>query len=292
MHSSSPRRTVERARPLLGTTVSIRVEHADELAAHRAIDAAFAAVAGVHGAMSFHEADSDLARLHRTRCGVRVQLTEQTAEVLREALKLAALSDGVFDVSIATQLVAWGLLPRPVHVNQPVPDACWRDIHLDEEHGVRLERPLWIDLGGIAKGYAVDRAVEALRVHGIDSGCVNAGGDLRTLGGGPHHIAIDTGEATASHHPVLELGEAAVATSHSRALPDHAATPHVHGQARTAAGRRQCATVVAERCIHADALTKLVLALGPASTDLLLHYDATAYWQDDEGRWTTLGTTP
>ena len=83
-----------------------------------------------------------------------------------------------------------------------------------------------------------------------------------------------------------------MATSHSRALPDHAAAPHVHGQARTAAGQRQCVTVVAERCIHADALTKLVLALGPASTDLLLHYDATAYWQDAEGRWTTLGTMP
>ncbi|SFS08721.1 thiamine biosynthesis lipoprotein [Dyella sp. OK004] len=292
MHSSSPLRTVERARPLLGTTVNIRVEYADELAAHRAIDAAFAAVASVHGAMSFHEADSDLARLHRTRCGVRVQLAEQTAEVLREALKLAALSNGVFDVSIATQLVAWGLLPQPAHVNRPAPDACWRDIHLDEEHGVRLERPLWIDLGGIAKGYAVDCAIEALRAHGIDSGCVNAGGDLRTLGGGPHRIVIDTGEAAASHHPVLELGEAAVATSHSRALPDHAAAPHVHGQARTAAGRRECATVVAERCIHADALTKLVLALGPASTDLLLHYDATAYWQDADGCWTTLGTSP
>lgn len=283
---------VERARPLLGTTVAIRIERMDEAGAHRAIDAAFAAVAQVHRLMSFHEADSDLSRLHRARCGTRVQLAEPTAEVLREALQLSAWSDGAFDVSIAARLVACGLLPPPPDA-MPPDRGSWRNIELDDDAGVRLTQPLWIDLGGIAKGYAVDRAVAALRAHGVTHGSVNAGGDLRLLGDGPHFVAIDTGamgdgmEARATEHPMLELGEAAVATSHARhASP---AIPHLDGRTQSPAGRGDCVTVVAERCIHADALTKVVLALGDASEELLRRYDATAYRQDAGGRWNTLG---
>jgi thiamine biosynthesis lipoprotein len=282
---------VERARPLLGTTVAIQAHGVDESAVHRAIDAAFAAVAEIHRLMSFHEPDSDLSRLHRTRRGVRVQLAAPTAEVLREALRLSALSEGLFDVSAAGQLVAWGLLPRPASAELPAADANWRHIHLDEEDGVRLERPLWIDLGGIAKGYAVDRATEALRAHGIAHSCVNAGGDLRTLGEGPHRVAIDTG-TDETLRPELELGETALATSHSRHWRGAENGPHIDARTGAAAGRGDCVSVVAARCIHADALTKIVLALGSDSTELLQHYDATAYRQDVRGEWTTLGVPP
>lgn len=283
---------VERARPLLGTTVAIRVERMDEDGAHRAIEAAFAAVAEVHRLMSFHEPDSDLSRLHRARCGTRVPLAAPTADVLREALQLSAWSDGAFDVSIAGRLVAAGLLPPPADTRPP-DRGSWRDIELDDEDGVRLARPLWIDLGGIAKGYAVDRAVAALREYGVAQGSVNAGGDLRLLGEGPHFVAIDTGanaggmDIEPSEQPVLELGEAAVATSHSRHA--RAAIPHLDGRTFAPAGPGECVTVVAERCIHADALTKVVLALGDASEALLRRYDATAYRQDLRGQWTTLG---
>jgi thiamine biosynthesis lipoprotein len=290
MRSCSPS-AVERARPLLGTTVAIRVEGVDDATAHRAIDAAFDAVADVHRLMSFHEPDSDLSRLHRARHGVRVQLAAPTAEVLREALRLAALSEGAFDVSVGARLVAWGLLPRPAEARAPAEDANWRHIHLDDQDGVRLERPLWIDLGGIAKGYAVDRAAQALRAHGIAHGCVNAGGDLRTLGDGPHRVAIDTGQDE-ELRPVLELGEAAVATSHGRGWQGASDGPHVDPRTGTAAGRGDCVSVVAARCMHADALTKIVLALGPSSAELLQHYEATAYLQDARGGWTTLGAAP
>lgn len=285
---------VERARPLLGTTVAIRVERMAEDEAHRAIEAAFAAVADVHRLMSFHEADSDLSRLHRARCGTRVQLAASTAEVLREALQLSAWSDGAFDVGIAGELVARGLLPPPPGAIAPG-HGSWRNIELDDEHGVRLTHPLWIDLGGIAKGYAVDRAITVLREHGAARGCVNAGGDLRLLGESPHFVAIDVagdgdrdgGHLEAMERPVLELAEAAVATSHARRAS--AAVPHLDGRTREPAGPGDCVTVVAERCIHADALTKVVLALGEASDDILRRYDATAYRQDAQGRWATLG---
>jgi FAD:protein FMN transferase len=282
---------IERARPLLGTTVSVRVECPDATAAHHAIDAAFAAIGHVHARMSFHEADSDLSRIHAAGPGQRVVVDAQTAEVLRAALLLSAHTQGAFDVTVAAKLVAWGLLPAPHCDAAPVLGANWTDIDIDDEHGVRLRRPLWIDLGGIAKGYAVDLAIDALRAHGITHACVNAGGDLRTLGKGPHFIAIATDERHPSAYPVLELGEASVASSSGRAFSTVGRGPHVHGRRRSSMGLTQSITVVAEKCMYADALTKVVMAMGMRSADLLGQFDAVAYLQDSTGDWTLIGAS-
>lgn len=289
MRSSSANQTVElaveRARPLLGTTVGIRVAGCAPASAHRAIDAAFATVARVHARMSFHEVDSDLSRLHRARAGTRVVVDDATAHVLREALAFSALSDGAFDVAVAAQLVASGRLPRPVDALDAVADASWRDIEIDADGGVILHRPMWIDLGGIAKGYAVDCAIETLRAHGIAEASVNAGGDLRMLGAGPHQVLIAADETDAGVQPLLEVGEAAVATSGGRAP----AGAHLHGRTRTRIDARECVSVVAARCLVADALTKIVLALGEASEAALRASGATAYRRGADGRWSVWG---
>jgi thiamine biosynthesis lipoprotein len=290
MRSCSPTPSIERAQPLLGTTVRIRVDAADPAVAHRAIDAAFAAVGRVHALMSFHAADSDLSRLHAARAGERVAVDALTARVLREALLLSERSRGAFDPTVAAQLVAWGLLPAPRGSRPPDAGASWQDIEVDDEDRVCLRRPLWIDLGGIAKGHAVDCAVHVLRLHGIQQGCVNAGGDLRTLGPGPHRVAIASDEAEPSHQAVLELGEAAVATSSGRVFSASGVGPHVDGRSRACMALHETVTVVAERCIHADALTKIVLALGTQSAAILESFQATAYLQDAAGHWTPLNT--
>jgi thiamine biosynthesis lipoprotein len=274
---------------LLGTTVAIRVEAQDAAAGHRAIDAAFAAIARVHALMSFHEAQSDLSRIHRASPGTRVEVDPQTAEVLRSALAFSTWSDGIFDITIAGQIVAQGLLPKPAHAFVPAADACWRDIQLDDANGVELQRPLWMDLGGIAKGYAVDRAIACLLAHGIRNASVNAGGDLRLLGPGPHRVAIDTGSESRGAQPVLEIDEAAVATSTSRALGKTGRSAHVHGRTRSGVGAQTCVSVVAPTCMQADALTKIVLAAGADSTSLLQRLDATAYLHDASDNWSVLG---
>jgi thiamine biosynthesis lipoprotein len=291
MTSFSPSNEVERARPLLGTTVSIRVTGMTEAIAHAAITEAFAAVERIHALMSFHEAGSDLSRLHAAAPGARVQLDAQTAHVLTEARRLSQLTHGVFDVTIGSRLVAKGLLPAPAAHHPPHPDANWEDIEIDEHGGARLRRAAWIDLGGIAKGYAVDCAIDVLRSHGVVHGCVNAGGDLRTLGDGPHRVAIATDEVDFTHIPVLEVGETAIATSSGRSCATADVAPHIHGRTRAEVSHRQVATVVAPHCIHADALTKVVLALGSESAPVLQQFDAVAYLQNQAGQWTGIGTS-
>jgi thiamine biosynthesis lipoprotein len=262
----------------------------DETDAHVAIGEAFACVERVHALMSFHEPASDVSRLHRSPVGAWVTVDPMTIEVLGEAKRLSEASGGVFDITIGGQLVHDGLLPRPESDRQPDPAASWRDIECTTTQAC-LHRSLWMDLGGIAKGYAVDLAIQVLREHGVTHACVNAGGDLRFLGAGPHQVMIETERGADAGVPALEVGEVAVATSTARSRRHDGAIPQRDARARSTVNGDHLATVVAARCVHADALTKIVLALGPHSDDLVRHYDAEAYLQDAAGAWITLGAT-
>src|SRR5260221_4657607 len=144
-------RPVERARPLLGTRVAIRVRGLPEPCAHRAIDAAFAETAEIHDRMSFHAAESDVSRLNRQALDGPVAVHPHTLAVLREAQRIAADSCGCFDITVAAQLVEWGMLPRPPCRYRPDALGSWRDIQLLAGGGGRLSPPVLVDLGGLAE---------------------------------------------------------------------------------------------------------------------------------------------
>jgi thiamine biosynthesis lipoprotein len=280
---------VRRARPLLGTFVEIGIDGLGEAQATRAIERAFDEIAAIHRLMSFHETGSDLDRLHRAVPGTRMRVDGRTHEVLAWSLRMAAASAGCFDPTIAVMQVAWGLLPRPGSPWSPHWQADWRDIELCGSRYVRMLRPLWIDLGGIAKGYAVDRAVEILADAGATSICVNAGGDLRVAGERALPIELRTASGPI---PALELAEGALATSAGPARVHgsrQAIGPHVHGRTRQPAGARRIVSVAASRCVVADALTKVVMTGDDdISARVLTQFDAQAAILSDEA-WSLLG---
>jgi thiamine biosynthesis lipoprotein len=294
MRSSSRLPVVERARPLLGTLVAIRVRGLPESRAHRAIDAAFAEIEHIHARMSFHEADSDVSRLNREAFHRPVTVNPRTAEVLRLARQMGEHSRGRFDITVAAQLVDWGLLPPPDCSGRPDPRGCWRDVELLAGGAIRFRRAVWIDLGGIAKGYAVDRAIECLRGWGAPQCSVNAGGDLRILGPEMEGIRLDWGSAADPILPILELESGSVASSSGRpARLRHGRRfhgPHVDGRRRDPVGTRSFVCVVAERCVVADALTKVVLAQGTRSQPVLRRYGASAHLYRPGHGWRSLAT--
>src|ERR1043166_787718 len=182
---------IRRARPLLGTFVEIAAAIADQCDVDAAIEAAFDAVAKVHRLMSFHEPDSDISRLDREASTHAVTVDAWTYYVLESALDVHLRSKGLFDITVAPVLQNLGLLPlhggkRP----SPTADMHAREaIELLSDCRVRfLDAGVTIDLGGIAKGFAVDCALAVLRAHGVSSGLVNAGGDL--AGFGPTAYAV------------------------------------------------------------------------------------------------------
>ena len=248
---------ITRCRPLLGTFVEITVPVGDEAAA----DHAFAAVEHVHRAMSFQEGGSNLARLRAATPGEVIEVDAETVKVLRLALDLFHATDGLFDVTTGRQLVRAGFLPRDGIVRLTAFPGTSADIEVVDDHHIRLARRVLIDLGGIAKGHAVDLAVEALADAGVAKGLVNAGGDLRVFGDRDWPIALRDADNVVRH--AVQARNCAMASSanlmNRRRYRGQEQSPHIGrgGRPVFAAGR---VSVVAPRCVVADAMTKIAMA--------------------------------
>lgn len=281
--------SIRRARPLLGTFVEIEVSAAAGPSTDAAIDAAFDAVTRVHRLMSFHEHDSDVSRLNREAGDRPTRVHAWTFQVLEAALEMHRRSKGAFDVTVAPELQAMGLLPGPngdrvIGAERGLDNA----IELLGEQAVRLRSPdVTIDLGGIAKGFAVDRAVEVLRSFDIPGGLVNAGGDLRAFGQGPHTVHLRDPRDPLRLLARIELADQALASTALRfdlvdgASPGTSAIidPATSNPTNVAIG----ATVCAPSCMIADALTKAVMISGTDAGDLLEHHRASALLISSDG---------
>ena len=272
--------TLRRARPLLGTLVDIQVRgELSEAALMQTIDSAFEAVETIHHALSVHNPDSPASRLNRDGHRQPQHPGEPLLGVLRAALELAEHSDGAFDVVVGARLQALGLLPTFEHDLAESPS--WRDITLDAEGGVRFARPLRLDFGGIAKGHAVDCAIAALQAAGVTQALVNAGGDLRVLGCEPQTIQIRDPRQPTHLLQALQLADGALATSASyysrREQAGQTVSALIDPRSGAAWLGGDSISVIAPSCLHADALTKVVLFAEPAlAARVLEHYSAQA----------------
>lgn len=252
---------VRRMQPCLGTYVEVaaRAAHPEE-AAH-AIGAAFAAVHAAQRRWSFHDPDSELSRLNRSP-GLRVEVSPASLRLLRLAQALMRASEGAFDVTVGGLLVADGHLPDHGGTR-----ALERGTAADLEIGrgwARLARPVRITLDGIAKGYAVDLAIGALRHAGADAGWVNAGGDLRAFG--EVTVPIQLRDRHGRLTTAGGLRNMAIATSHVASDDDDepAATPGRIVGLRGLPAAGGLWSVLARSAWRADALTK-VAACTPAA---------------------------
>ncbi|MBI1181137.1 MAG: FAD:protein FMN transferase [Alphaproteobacteria bacterium] len=261
---------LRRCRPLLGTYVEIA---ADTPGGRGDLDAAFEAVAAVHRSMSFHEEDSDLGRLRRAPAGTAVRVSPDTAVVLRLAGELFDATGGLFDVAMAPTLVAAGFLPMPEGVALADMTGTAADIEVLDDRHVRCRRPLLIDLGGIAKGHAVDRAVGVLVARGARQGIVNAGGDLRVFGPEAGTIGIRSQDGPVERFVALRDGALCSSANRDsrRETGGGISTPHL-GRGRQPVICEGIVSVVAETCIVADAMTKVAVADEALAASLLARY--------------------
>ena len=257
---------IRRMRPLLGTFVEVGVSDAAPYRAEAAIDAAFAALGKAQARWSFHDPDSELSRLNREP-GRAVPLSRPTTRLLRLARALMRASAGAFDCTVGGRLVAEGHLPDH---GGPAPLAHGEagDL-LVHASTAMLRRPVRLTLDGIAKGFAVDLAVEAMRRCGARAGWVNAGGDMRAFGDVTVPVLRrEAGPAAPAEGAMALLGglrDMAVATSQvldeaaaaQAALPARIVAPH------GAAAAHGVWTVLARSAWRADALTKVAACTAP-----------------------------
>ena len=275
-----------RAQLWLGTLVEIAVEPPSSEALEAGIAAAFAAVARVHRALSLHDPQSELSQVNRNAATAVQPISADLRAVLRCALELAARSGGAFDPTVGGRIAALGFLPPQAHSAR---DVSWRDVELTPR-GVRFAKPLVLDFGGIAKGYAVDCAVDALRRHGIAAGRVNAGGDLRVFGNQSEVVHVRTGGPQGIVMPLVTLADGAVATSayggQRRRIGGRWATPLIEPRGQLPIMSTRTVSVVAPTCMVADALTKVVALRGGRAAGVLSAYGTSAMvLSPAAGRW-------
>jgi FAD:protein FMN transferase len=218
-----------------------------------AINAAYLAISEVDTRMHPTRPGSDLALINSTAPGAPIEVHPDTWRLLQLARRLYDLTDGVFDPCVPTRPGRLGDL-------EIKPDTPTLICHA----------PVQLDLGGIAKGYAIDQAIEALIEHGCSSGLVNAGGDVRVFGDRTETILLrrrTAGGAEDIYRPV-ELNNAALAVSDL----DATERPQEHQGYYNHCGetQRRYAAVLAKDATTADALTKCVLLCPAATTERML----------------------
>ncbi|HEU4621873.1 MAG TPA: FAD:protein FMN transferase [Burkholderiaceae bacterium] len=270
---------LRRARPLLGTLVDITLDAPNEAFGLAAAEAAFAAIERVHASMSFHMATSDVSRINTAAVNTAIRVDPQCVEVLMLADDVHRRSNGLFDISVAPRLVDRGLLPRPA--STVIPSTGLRDgLKIIERDTVLKRAPLWIDLGGIAKGYAVDRAIDALRDNGVSNALVNAGGDMRAIGERAYPVNVRDPANPYSIQPLVRLENVALATSaryfSTRTHRGKMVNALIHPRTGECDHSGVSVSVLAPTCAQADALTKVVLISGNTRHPALTAFQATA----------------
>ena len=241
-----------RCKPLLGTYVEISAD------ADYAIDQAFTAIELVQDLMGFHNPSSELSRVNAYAHQEPIQVHEWTFQVLRISKELCESTNGIFDCGVGAKLVDSGLLPKQFdHLSTS--SGSVTDLVLIEPNMITSKFPLTLDLGGIAKGFAVDKAVEALQQCGVASGYVNAGGDIRVFGGVSQEIQVRNPRNPGELITLGSLENGAIASSglyycdQSKLNQGHI----IHPKTMEQIAFTESYSVIAPECIYADALTKV-----------------------------------
>jgi FAD:protein FMN transferase len=208
-----------------GTQITAVVDEGQTALANRAIDAACDELRAVESKMSVWNGATELSALNRARAGEHVPLSDETLFVMGAALDLARATEGAFDPTCRPLLTLWKRAeernrePDAEELTATLRAVGFRQIALSHSGATKQSDAVGIDLGGIAKGYAVDRAVDAMRKAGVRGGLVKCGGDLRVFGpsesGGPWQVGVAVPYPAAAQYlpPRLALTDIALSTS-------------------------------------------------------------------------------
>lgn len=266
------RQVIRRTAPVMGTIAELAVVHRNPRYAHGAIDAALDALRWVDRTMTRFRGDSEIGRANRLAATQPVVVGQPTADVLAESLRWANASSGAFDPCLANAVVLWDVErrvapPAERAVQRYAGRQLYRQLELGRRAGgapvvVFRDPDMAIDLGGIAKGYGVDRAVAALREWGIRNALVNVGGDLYALGvsedGDPWEIGIRSAtDRNRITHTVRAENRAIATSGDYEQFFEHGGRRYHHLlDPVTGAPRRSSVhsvTVSADTCMTADA---------------------------------------
>jgi thiamine biosynthesis lipoprotein len=263
------------ARPLMGTEVSVYAWHDDPEAGRLAVDAVFAEAERINQLMSTYIEDSVISDVNRRAAAEPVEAGEELFQLIRRSLDVSVLTRGAFDITYESVGQHYDFRRRMRPDDNTVANEKelidFQLVELDAATGtVSFGREgVRINLGGIAKGYVVERGVDILRLHGVSNGIVTAGGDSRLLGdrrGRPWVIGIRDPRVDGKVAISLPLVDEAISTSgdYERFFDEDGVRYHhiIEPSTGEPAGKVHSATVFGPDAVITDALSTSVFVLG------------------------------
>jgi len=278
LFSTAPARAdwMERTEAIMGTRCYVELWADDPVKGNDAIDAVMAELRRIDNLMSHYKPESQLSQINQYANERPVAVDKELFDLIKLSTHYSQITEGAFDITYASVGYLYDY-PNHVHpteeqIREKLPAVNWRNILFDEEHHtVRFEHPgMRIDLGGIGKGYAVDRGIDILKARGIQRALVTAGGDSRIIGdrmGRPWLIAVRHPDNPNKVVTRIPLSDSAVSTSgdYERYFDEggvryhHIIDPHTGHSA----SKVRSATILAPTATQTDGMSKTAFVLGP-----------------------------
>ena len=284
---------------IMGTAVTVELWHTDEKAGKALLDAVLVEMRRIDALMSTWKPDSQLSRINATAARKPAAVGSELRALIIRALGFSGLTGGAFDITYASAGRHYedrnGNRPSEAEIAEALPAIDYRHVIIDPEHStVRYRHPgVSIDLGGIAKGHAVDRAMNILQRAGVEHALVSAGGDTRVIGnrwGRAWQVGIRDPRNDDGIVTMIPLVNRAISTSgdYERYFEEDGVRYHhiLNPGTGKSVGDVRSVTVIGNTATTTDALSTSVFVLGVGKGLQLVNRqaDIEAVIIDNEGR--------
>ena len=265
-----------REEAIMGTRIYVELWADDPDKGDAAIEAVMAEMRRIDELMSHYKPESQLSQINARAAQEPVQVDKELFDLIKYSTHFSEITEGAFDITYASvgHLYDYPHHVRPTEeqIKAALPGVNWRNMLFDPvHHTVRFEHPgMRIDLGGIGKGYAVDRGIAILQAHGFKHALVSAGGDSRIIGdrmGRPWLIGIRNPDDKQKVVTRIPLENSAMSTSgdYERYFDEGGVRYHHIIDPRTGhpASKVRSATILGPTATETDGMSKTAFVLGP-----------------------------
>lgn len=297
-------RTLEKTFILMDTYVSMKIFYSDgrETQWGQVLEQAVERMALIDSVCDLYRSTSDISRVNARAGAGWTRVSPETAAVLAKALEISRLSSGLFDVSVGVLMQRYGFgrseslsLPTPEELAALLTKVDYRAIQLQGDSVALRHAGMALDLGGVAKGYAIDEAIRVLSAAGVTDAQVDVGGEVSTLAGpltaGKRHIYVRDPRQREKFYGRFRMDQGCVATSgdYERYFMHQGKRFHHLLDPRSGLPALGCrsVTIQAPENSLCDGLSTAVFVAGPqqgmALVESLPGVEAIILYEDDQG---------
>ncbi len=267
---------VSQEESIMGTIIRVELWHDQKNQAQQAIQIVLDEIHRIDRLMSPYKPDSELSKINKLAANKDVTISDELLNLIQDSLQFSESTQGAFDITFASAGSLYNyrnkIKPEPSELLKALPAVNYRHIKINpiKKTITFLQKDVQIDLGGIAKGYAVDRAIELLIKKGITSAIVTAGGDSRILGdkrGRPWMVGIKDPRNKQELVVAIPMINAAISTSgdYERYFESDGIRHHhiINPKTGESAHSARSVTILGIDATTTDALSTSIFVLGP-----------------------------